>query len=69
MSYDARLENWTEVNQDSRGFQLRGIIFDDKHKRWPNGEAIQTSLVSFRHIAEGDRVETRNSTYLLGRKG
>lgn len=39
-----------------------GDIYDDVHKRWPDGSHIRTSLVD---RVEGDLVYTRNSVYKI----
>lgn len=57
----ARLENWSVVYDG-----LRGEIYDDSQKRWPNGEVIRTSALV--HLDTRKKYcETRNTIYRLGK--
>lgn len=62
------LENWAEFPV---GSMLYGDIYGDVRHRWPDGTAIRTSLIDWVDLStlkEGDIVQTRNSTYKLGKK-
>ena len=62
-----RLENWS---LDPSFNMMWGHIYGDIHKRFYDGAFIHTS--SLKHPVktehkEGDIIQTRNSTYLLGK--
>jgi hypothetical protein len=62
-----RLEGWYTDRSYS---VLWGHIYDDIHERWPNGESIHTSHIEGvrdMDLQEGMVVQTKNSTYLLGK--
>lgn len=62
-----RLEGWF---LDSANNILWGGLHDDIRKRWQDGQHIHTSDLKSSNPAgfkEGDIVETRNSSYLLGK--
>ena len=62
-----RLERWM-VDPHGRNI-LWGELYDDEHGRWMEGTYIHTSSIKGLKnmtLAEGDTVETLNSTYLLG---
>ena len=63
-----RLENWQRQQATKKEFIVWGYIYDDRAKRWADGEVIHTSGIKNRQIKEGDIVTTRNSTYLLGKQ-
>lgn len=65
MSVTGLLENWSPF-----GYAMTGEIHDDKNKRFDDGTTIRTSTVQgdMTNLKEGDKIETRNSTYLLGKK-
>ena len=49
---------------------LWGNIYDDIHNRWGDGRHIHTSDLKSdnpKSFKEGDIIETRNSSYLLGK--
>ena len=66
-----RLENWMvdPLFKDHPETILWGHVFDDVRKRFVDGEWIHTSGTANRDFKEGDIVQTRNSVYILGRKG
>lgn len=66
-----RLEKWSVVQLDDKYCMMFGELVDDVRKRWNDGVAIQTSVISLkRHpldtFKEGAVINTRNSVYLLG---
>ena len=65
MSVTGLLENWYPF-----GYAIAGEIHGDKNKRFDDGTTIRTSTVQgdMTNLKEGDKIETRNSTYLLGKK-
>ena len=60
-----RLEDWAYV-----GGVIYGSIFGDKLKRFHDGAEIHTSPVAspVKDLKEGNVIQTRGSTYLLGKK-
>lgn len=62
-----RLENWTVVSVSSIDFVIYGDMYDDNNNRFKDGTAVRTSSIKQRPVSEGDIVETKNSTYLLGK--
>jgi len=72
MSYTARLENW-KVIKDKKEFVLIGNVYDDRKNRFTDGDMIRTSLIEEdcenrnTDFDEGEKVKTKNSTYLLCR--
>jgi len=60
-----RLEDWAYV-----GGVIYGAVFDDKLKRFRDGTEIHTSPVASpaKDRKEGKVIQTRGSTYLLGKK-
>ena len=63
-----RLEHWSRHQTTNKEFIIYGHLYDDVHKRWENGYYIHTSGILNRKLAEGDIVNTKNSTYLLGKR-
>lgn len=59
-----RLESWY---YDHALRVYYGHIYDDVKKRWWDGAFIHTSHCPYPNKKEGDIIETRNSTYLLGK--
>ena len=67
MDITGRLENWV---LDASFNMMWGEIYDDVHNRWWNGAHIHTSTLKHpikTEHKEGDIIQTRNSTYLLGK--
>lgn len=62
-----RLENWFLERGTDKEFIIWGEVFEDVNRRFPQGKFIHTSGIKHRRCSEGDIVETRNSTYLLGK--
>lgn len=64
-----RLENWTAVlhNMTQRTHVIYGDMYDDERNRFDDGTRVNTSTTSQTEFKEGDIVETRNSSYLLGK--
>ena len=62
------LENWRVQNWDDKEFIIWGDLYGDGLRRWRNGQRIHTSGILHREVKEGDVVQTRNSTYLLGKE-
>jgi hypothetical protein len=63
----AKLNRWY-VSQNKQ--VLLGTIESDSRNRWEDGTFIRTSHVEGlkkMELKEGDKVVTRNSTYLLGK--
>ena len=63
-----RLENW-EI--DPSLSIIWGHCYDDVRGRWEDGTWIHTSHVDKLYemdLKEGDKIVTRNSTYLLGKQ-
>ena len=61
-----RLENWW---YDSLNHVFWGNIYEDVRGRWHDGQHIHTSMCHNPDAKEGDIIKTRNSRYLLGKKG
>ena len=64
------IENWVPYF----GVAIEGLIYGDTKGRFYDGQLIHTSYVllkaeDFLKLKEGDIIETRNSTYKLGKKG
>ncbi len=68
MKLTGRLEGWSIQQVTKKEFIVWGSVFDDVHKRFFDGQRIHTSGIKSRPLKEGDVVETRNSTYLLGKQ-
>ena len=65
--YDAVLMDWHVIRGGApEAYQLFGIIYDDKKKRFPDGLDIATSLIQNQEPAEGKIIKTHNTRYLLG---
>ncbi len=68
----ARLERWSGSFSDTTGTGvLYGDVYDDVRKRFADGTAIHTSLItdiSGQCFEEGSIIKTTYSTYLLGKK-
>lgn len=65
------LENWYVEDTLGNEYLLHGYLYGGLRNRWENGSPVRTSGVSedkhpMADLKEGDIVETRNSTYLLG---
>lgn len=65
--YDAILEDWSPLRVGS-GTVIRGEIKSDDKGRFKDGEFIRTSAVIDGTFHEGNIINTRNSTYLLGKR-
>ena len=63
-----RLEDWHRGINTGKEFILWGRCYDDVEGRFPDGIGIHTSGIKNRSVREGDIVETRNSTYKLGKE-
>ena len=63
-----RLEEWFIGREIGDEFLVWGHCYDDVHERFFDGQLIHTSGIRIRPLKEGDVVETRNSTYLLGKQ-
>ena len=63
------LENWAVDQSTSKEFVIWGHIYGDTNGRFKDGTMVHTSGIKNRKCEEGDVVKTRNSTYLLGKKG
>jgi hypothetical protein len=61
--YDARLENWTPLF----GGGISGFIYADKKRRFFDNDFVYTSKVVEGELSPYNVVQTRNSTYLLGK--
>ena len=62
-----KIENW-----DIHGTRIVGNIVHDRRGRFSDGEFMYTSTVpdcDLYNLKEGDTIQTRNSQYLLGKKG
>lgn len=64
------LENW---RYDVMNHVIWGNLVGDIRKRWPEGSYIHTSNLRIskadaKQLADGDTVNTLNSTYVLGSK-
>ena len=59
-----RLENWVVVRNT-----MYGSIHGDTRGKWKDGHLIKTSTIQNmrNNFKEGDKAETRNSVYLLGK--
>ena len=66
MEYDAIIEEWIMSN----GI-IWGLILEDKKGRFRDKTYIHTSTIlsNIKIIKEGDIITTKNSKYLLGKKG
>ena len=64
-----RLENWERQQITKKEFIIWGNLHDEDAmtQRWTDGSRIHTSAIKNRSIKSGDIVQTRNSTYLLGK--
>lgn len=64
------LENWTYTIGPRGGYLFSGYLYNDSKNRWEDGTPIMTSLVRDVSVdyTEGSIVQTRNSTYLLGKR-
>ena len=62
------LEDWRRVQVSKKEFVIWGHVYEDIHGRFRNGAFIHTSGIKNRAVKEGDIVQTRNSTYLLGKE-
>ena len=62
-----RLENWFPDKATKKEFIIWGNIYEDNDGRWADGYFIHTSGILHRKVSEGDVVQTRNSSYLLGK--
>lgn len=68
------LHNWYLGKNYGEEYILWGDIRGDIHGRFPDGSWIHTSGIKHsdfpvESLKEGDVVKTRNSTYLLGKRG
>ena len=61
------LENWYVEQVTKKEFIIWGNVFNDVARRFRNGEYIHTSGIKNRSVKGGDIVNTRNSTYKLGK--
>lgn len=59
-----RIENWVIW-----GISIWGDIYEDEKKRWADGHSIKTSAIvsNMDNLKEGSIVDTKNSTYILGK--
>lgn len=64
----ARLDNWFRRQVTKEEFIIWGIVTAGRDNRFMDGEFIHTSGIRNRSVEEGDIVNTRNSTYLLGKQ-
>lgn len=67
MRVTGRLENWFLDKATKKEFIIWGNVYEDVHERFPDGFFIHTSGIKHRKVSEGVVVETRNSSYLLGK--
>ena len=61
-----RLENWYRWSS-----MIIGDVYGDVRERFEDGQSIHTASIKGDrdNLKEGDVVQTRNSRYLLGKRG
>lgn len=65
MYYDAELRNWSIIwGYDFESMVVRGLIYNDKKKRFEDGEVVRTSSITKIDL-EHFLVFTKNSCYKL----